>query len=377
MQLERARRSSNSQFFSSDLVERGRETDSMMSTGYLSAASLPSSNARLNYIEHPVSKMDTLAGVAIKYGVEVADIKRMNGLVTDLQMFALRSLQIPLPGRHPPSLAVENGSAATGERSNGKTEIRQPHIDVLESFQPFKLKPSQRRVSSAMSSLQGYYGLAPPKNKNLAEGTEMAVYRRGITKHLDAEQLPKPSPVSEPPPTRHRRSRSLINGFLSDNGELLECLLSEAGDGEGERSNDSSVRRRQKADSDVNSATPEMILKEENNSGGLSGRAGKGLALRPKSGSRVASSADAESSLLNPIPFGDSASIADGFANFRKSSSTSNLQASDNGTSSLWPTSKWSLKHDLQARSTAAITRPMFDGLPKPITGRRNKTALD
>lgn len=34
---------------------------------------------------------------------QVADIKKMNGLVTDFQMFALKSLQIPLPGRHPPS----------------------------------------------------------------------------------------------------------------------------------------------------------------------------------------------------------------------------------------------------------------------------------
>ncbi|KAL0386242.1 UNVERIFIED_CONTAM: hypothetical protein Sradi_3018500 [Sesamum radiatum] len=62
-------------------------------------------NGGVNYIVHTVSKFDTLAGVAIKYGVEVADIKRLNGLVTDLQMFALRTLQIPLPGRHPPSPA--------------------------------------------------------------------------------------------------------------------------------------------------------------------------------------------------------------------------------------------------------------------------------
>jgi len=29
----------------------------------------------------------------------------MNGLATDLQMFALKTLKIPLPGRHPPSPA--------------------------------------------------------------------------------------------------------------------------------------------------------------------------------------------------------------------------------------------------------------------------------
>ncbi|KAI3746536.1 hypothetical protein L6452_08970 [Arctium lappa] len=52
----------------------------------------------LGYIGHTVTKFDTLAGVAIKYDVEVADIKRMNGLTTDLHMFARKTLQIPLPG---------------------------------------------------------------------------------------------------------------------------------------------------------------------------------------------------------------------------------------------------------------------------------------
>ncbi|KAL0287375.1 UNVERIFIED_CONTAM: hypothetical protein Sangu_2695000 [Sesamum angustifolium] len=65
-------------------------------------------NGGVNCIIHTVSKFDTLAGVAIKYGVEVADIKRLNGLVTDLQMFALKTLQIPLPGRHPPSPNLSN-----------------------------------------------------------------------------------------------------------------------------------------------------------------------------------------------------------------------------------------------------------------------------
>ena len=45
---------------------------------------------------------------------QVADVKKMNGLVTDLQMFALKSLQIPLPGRHPPSPCLSNGSLHHG-----------------------------------------------------------------------------------------------------------------------------------------------------------------------------------------------------------------------------------------------------------------------
>ena len=39
----------------------------------------------------------------------MADIKRLNGLVTDLQMFALKTLKIPLPGKHPVSPTWCNG----------------------------------------------------------------------------------------------------------------------------------------------------------------------------------------------------------------------------------------------------------------------------
>ncbi|XP_042386629.1 lysM and putative peptidoglycan-binding domain-containing protein 1-like [Zingiber officinale] len=71
----------------------------------------PSSPCALKYIEHHVSKLDTLVGVAIKYGIEIADIKRTNGLTTYLQLFAHKILLIPLPGRHPPSTPIQcNGS---------------------------------------------------------------------------------------------------------------------------------------------------------------------------------------------------------------------------------------------------------------------------
>ncbi|MCI35960.1 peptidoglycan-binding domain-containing protein, partial [Trifolium medium] len=38
----------------------------------------------------------------------------MNSLVTDQQMFALETVQIPLPGRHPPSPCLSNGSTTPG-----------------------------------------------------------------------------------------------------------------------------------------------------------------------------------------------------------------------------------------------------------------------
>ncbi|KAK6925458.1 hypothetical protein RJ641_009784 [Dillenia turbinata] len=332
------------------------------------------------YIEHNVSKMDTLAGVAIKYGVEVSDIKKINGLATDLQMFALKTLRIPLPGKHPPSPSLTNGSSSPGESSTKRPPKSQSN--VLESFQTLKLKPNKQKISPAMVTLQSYYGLKAPNNKREFEGMEMAVYSTRGSQYLDDELLPKASQMFTPALNQHQMLRKSGNGFLQENREVVEEVpLAEARDADDERSNEKSVRRRQKAEVDSGAGVPVMLFKEEqsNSSGGSSGITGQGLSLRSKPASRIAQIADDESSWLNPIPvgLGDSV-IADGLAGVRKSSSTPAFQNQDNCIpSSVWPTSMWSLKSDLQSLSAAAITKPIFDNLTKPLNGLRNKPALD
>lgn len=323
-----------------------KETDGF---GTSSSSTSPSSPLRGNCIEHRVSKMDTLAGVAIKYGVEVADIRRLNGLVTDLQMFAHKKLQIPSPGRHPPSPIQSNGEQQPPCRRLN---------DVLDSFQSLKLKPKQCKVSPAMSSLQGYYGLTPPPKKSpAAEGTEMSVYGYGTAHYLEDQLIPRESSVSG----GHQKSRSLVNPLLQENGDTPGTKAgSEASD---TSEDDKPIRRRPKAETDPAQHTPELLMREDS-SGGLSARIAKSLAPRPKSGSRT----DMDMGRLNFMPIVDSF-LADGWAAVRKSSSTSNLQESENG-SYVWPPSRWSWKPE-------AITKPIFDGFPKPMSTRRNKAALD
>lgn len=226
-----------------------------------------------------------------------------------------------------------------------------------------------------MSSLQGYYRLKPEDQRNAPKGFEMSVY--GSSEDGLFSKETSPSSSSTPPPSRVRKCRSLANGFMPENGEGADDMsILEANEGWNEKL----IRRRQRSEADF-SRTPEMLLKEDNSGGcgGFSTITGKGLALRSKAANRTATDADAASQ-MNPIPVGLGDSImADSFGGgVRKSSSTSNLQDQDNaGFPSIWPTSMWNLKPDLQALSTAAITRPIFDGLPKPITGRKNKAALD
>ncbi|VVB13683.1 unnamed protein product [Arabis nemorensis] len=336
------------------------------------------------YIEHRVSKFDTLAGIAIKYGVEVADVKKMNGLVTDLQMFALKSLQIPLPGRHPPSPCLSNGSLNHGEGCSCHEPESPTHSnnEVFDSFQSLRLKSSEKKVSPAMYSLQGYYGLKPA-NRTVSEGVcfEMGNYKtetshRHSNNNGDSHYL-RPFPSTNTPLNHHRKSRSLVNALLE------EVKQSPDNNTPQEPNTDKFMRRRQKSEADFSSRTPELLLKEENGSsnGGFLSIAGKGLALRSKASSRTNLSAESETGNFNPVPINlMDAPVSDSFCIVRKSSSASSLQDPDgnsnsNGSLSLWPTSKWSINPDLL--TPAAITSSIFDGLPKPLTGRKNKTALD
>ncbi|OIT05470.1 PREDICTED: uncharacterized protein LOC109243404 [Nicotiana attenuata] len=327
----------------------------------------------LNYFEHQVSKFDTLPGVAIKYGVEVADIKRLNGLVSDLQMFALKTLQIPLHGRHPPSPIVSNGQDTQGPSSSEKTPSSNRYPDLFGSFHSLKL------TSSSQPRVSHYGGPKPEIQKLASEGFEMAVYRKGVSHYLEDGPFFKSTPHPNPPLSLHRKCKSVAND-MSENGVLGNHLSQDSAENGSDRWFEKLSRRRQKSEADFSSRTPEVLLKKDNNSGsGFSAVAGKGLALRPKSASRTLSGPDTEASSINPIPIGLNDSLLNESTSVRKSSSTSSLQDSDSsGTlSSLWTTTKWNLKPDFQAISAAAITKPIFDSLPKPITARKSKTAVD
>lgn len=53
-----------------------------------------------DFLIHKVTKFDTLAGLAVRYGLSVFDLKKANGLASDQAMYARESLVIPL---HPSS----------------------------------------------------------------------------------------------------------------------------------------------------------------------------------------------------------------------------------------------------------------------------------
>ncbi|KAE8669698.1 Detected protein of confused Function [Hibiscus syriacus] len=339
---------------------------------------LPDSSPRGDgFIEHPVSRFDTLAGVAIKYGVEVADIRKMNGLVTDHQMFALKSIQIPLPGRHLPSPCLSNGFQMPGQSSANRSPARDLPPDLLDSFQSLRPKTTPPRVSLAMTSLQGFYGLKQTKINTISDAFEMAVYRKVEVNCVGDGPFMKPSSACNLPLKLRRNCRSEANGFFNDNDKLRAYIMSpgEAKEGEHDKSKDKQLRRRPKSEADFFAHRPAKVFDDNTSGRGFSTIASKGLALRSKTGSRSNLLVDNEME-FSPTTTG----VGDGYvihelSAVKRSTSTPCLQDPDSctGLSSIWPASKWSLKPDLQVLSTTSI----FDGLSNPVSGHKNKAALD
>jgi len=117
------------------------------------------------YLLHRVCRFDTLAGVAIKYGVEVlaladpflfdwmdachgwpteqlnntsalqvTDVKRANGLTSDLQMFAHKTLRVPLHGRHPPAAAATSPPSSSPDRYRARYPFPNAHHSKYAIF---------------------------------------------------------------------------------------------------------------------------------------------------------------------------------------------------------------------------------------------------
>lgn len=225
--------------------------------------------------------------------------------------------------------------------SRDRTPQQQLHRDLLKSFQTLSLRPPQRRVSPAMMTLQGYYGLTPPRRAHSAAGgdTDMRVVNApGRILNWGEEE--------EAPPVHggHRKSRSLVNGLSLES--------------EGEGQSLEAVRRGEKNEV----AAPELLLKEDSGGALPGGRTGKGLALRQKAGGR---------------PDVDFSAIAPGGRQLvvRKSSSASNLQDPDggsgNGGAARLPPSRCQQRPDGRAK-------PSLEGLSRPpMAVWRSKAAMD
>ncbi|XP_076883649.1 uncharacterized protein LOC143532492 isoform X2 [Bidens hawaiensis] len=279
----------------------------------------------------------------------VADIKKMNGLTTDLQMFALKSLKIPLPGRHPPSPIMSNGYHTQGQTSAEVTRSSSTYSDSYSPIRSLKLSSSpQRNIISSVSSLREYYGLPPTNDK------------KGVSKGF--ETTPTSIPLG-----LHRKSKSENNGFSKVRRTDNVPVPNNKGAGS-DKSIDKLVRRR-KSEVDLNNRTSEDLA-----------------ALQPKLANHTTT--EREPGALNMVPLGSrDSSMAQVFSGVRKSSSAPSFQQSTNNnsnyynsspaSSSIWPISILNFTADLQAMSTAAIASPLFDGLPKPTSGRKNKAARD
>jgi LysM repeat protein len=111
------------------------------------------------FVFHKVSKLDTLAGIAIKYNVQVGEIKLANGLHSDMSLFARDHIKIPKK-KLPPSMYYKPES----KNSNGNGG----HGGLHHSSRSLPLTGGN--MSVAMTQLKNFYGLE--KEREQLQGRE-------------------------------------------------------------------------------------------------------------------------------------------------------------------------------------------------------------
>eukprot|EP00193_Tetraselmis_chui_P013628 CAMPEP_0177795776 /NCGR_PEP_ID=MMETSP0491_2-20121128/26423_1 /TAXON_ID=63592 /ORGANISM="Tetraselmis chuii, Strain PLY429" /LENGTH=331 /DNA_ID=CAMNT_0019318649 /DNA_START=215 /DNA_END=1210 /DNA_ORIENTATION=- len=172
----------------------GSETDaahtaSVAETGRATGSASPSSEGRSEishdspldaaaaqdslYLTHKITKLDTLAGIAVKYGVTVSDIKRLNSLLSDSAMFARSTLLVPtkqLPVGEDVAMwvgmIVSGYGRHAGMQPGTKPKMDKDHLSMM-GFRP--------PASEALSKLNDFYGLA---DAAAAQGAAEAARRK-------------------------------------------------------------------------------------------------------------------------------------------------------------------------------------------------------
>lgn len=353
-----------------------------------SHAAINTLDANDRYIVHEVSKLDTLAGVAIKYGVEVADVKRSNGLVTDFQMFAHKTLRIPVGRRHlaaSTSIKPENTSLSGRPLSSRNGSNVKARLDAGHFYE--KKGRDKRPLSSAMNLLRGYYGLsssaAQADGNN--SGMEMASSKWVVEEHSDDEVCPpraaKYPPLSSSPSKSNGAYSSRLNDRevegkslpeLNGHGSQTEVVQMP---GAGDASNERLVRRRFKPDM-INSPTETCYngeIKQDTSIldrmlpafglvGGTESSGGLPVTFLKVLDGALAGAKGKENPLLK----------------VRKSSSTSNLQDQTSPQVSL-ATQKYGLKVEVKSAGSPLNqggAKPSSD-LPPKLLNYRFKAALD
>jgi hypothetical protein len=208
-----------------------------------------------------------------------------------------------------------------------------------------------------MNTLQRYYGLTSQKGNTMDLSTKMSTYHKGggFQSNL-SETLLNPSTA---PGTkgidRNWDFDAPANGFSATN-----AANGANGNGAPKPKQDGSVRRRQKVEAEPNTADAQDDFLADPI------KAIKSLLPRPISSIRLNMDTGSPDSSQK-----SSMSFLSGFKSVtvRKSPSAPNFADAENGVS-MWSSSKWTFNHD-------SFTRPLLDGLPKPASARRTKTALD
>ncbi|GIL53464.1 hypothetical protein Vafri_9057 [Volvox africanus] len=130
------------------------------------------------FLKHQVSKLDTLAGLAIRYNISVGDIKRSNGLLSDSALYA-RSI-ILIPTKHLP--IGEELQKVCAQVLSGVNRDPVLHADT-------QLQPASAAVARIATTLNVISGHSYPEDIPISESAWLAMCQCGTCGPMDPNGL--------------------------------------------------------------------------------------------------------------------------------------------------------------------------------------------
>ncbi|RVE71843.1 hypothetical protein OJAV_G00056200 [Oryzias javanicus] len=127
----------------------------------------PDNRRNVQLLERKVLEDDNLSKLALQYGCKVGDIKRVNNLMREQDLFALKSIKIPvqkhsfltetLPGRDDPPEETPHSSVLTTDDSGSRRGCLRETTTV--GFETAAPQQSRRRLGYSVVERRGSHAL--------------------------------------------------------------------------------------------------------------------------------------------------------------------------------------------------------------------------
>ncbi|KAK2723582.1 hypothetical protein QYM36_002058 [Artemia franciscana] len=110
---------------------------------------------RQDFVEVPIKESDTLQGLSLQYRCPVAELKKINSISKDFELFARRTIKIPERLTLPEPRSVNLSEDCSSRTSSNASDYNDAHPSTAKQAKKLLAK-FDRKISTARNKANGY-----------------------------------------------------------------------------------------------------------------------------------------------------------------------------------------------------------------------------